>query len=93
MVDDTSKQQEYLEHRSTYIKNLSTGQFPWVPAYYFYLKNVNRIDVMGLHDFRDNLSVLGRENPNIHDHIYDQLDRYYNVVFLIDKKGNEMGVV
>jgi hypothetical protein len=85
---------EFEEYRSRYLKHLNDGTFPWECAYYYYTCNINRIDIMSFKEFQDDLSMISKLNhKSIRDRIYDVLDSYYNIQFLMSKTGREMAAL
>jgi hypothetical protein len=85
---------EHAMYRNKYLKHLSSGTFPWECAYYYYTCNINRIDIMSFREFKDDLTEISKLNHKpIRDRIYDVLDSYFNVQFLISKTGREMTAI
>lgn len=84
------KDSEYNYYRELYIEAISKQQFPWEPAYYYYMQNIDRIDVMSLEDFQEEMLTLSSVYDstdaafdNISAPIYETLDQYFNIAVLI----------
>lgn len=84
------KNEEFERYRRIYLACLSTQQFPWEPAYYYYMQNIDRIDVLAFEDFRDELLTASSLYDNTKEAfnmvsapIYETLDSYFDVQQLI----------
>ena len=79
-----NKDNEFDDYRTLYINNLITGTFPYEAAYYYYTMHINRIDIMSLYEFKENLHKESAKYPDLDERfekvskpIYDYLDKYY----------------
>lgn len=86
------KDGDFEHHRNLYLACLLQKKFPWTPAYYYYMQNIDRIDVMSFADFQDDLLTISsmqgnieEEFENVSSHIYQALDQYYMVQQLLTK--------
>lgn len=94
------KDDEFSYYRDLYIKCISTQKFPWEPAYYYYMQNIDRIDVMSIDDFQDELltaSSLYNDTQEafkaVSQPIYATLDDYYEVQLLLAKDNKVIKLV
>lgn len=94
------KDDEYDYYRELYIKAIGTQQFPWVPAYYYYMQNIDRIDVMSFVDFQEDIlamSSLCQDTETAFEQvtqpIYDTLDHYFGLNQLISKDNKILKLI
>ena len=94
------KDDEYYHYRDLYIDAVSRAQFPWDAAYYYYMQNIDRIDVMSRDAFQDDLLTihgLCDDEEDAYDKvsapIYAALDNYFNIATLISKTNEVVKLV
>lgn len=84
--------EEYQRYRALYIHCLNTEQFPWGPAYYYYVTTTKSIDIYPYEDFKN--SILDKNAQcstneeaflTVTQPMYDQLDEFFSPTILLDK--------
>jgi hypothetical protein len=89
----TNKDEDYEHYRIEYLKSLKTAMFPWTPAYYYYMQNIDRIDVMGFKEFQQQIHALAQQKgEEVSKTIYQFLDNYFEVNELIGKDNKTLAV-
>ena len=100
MEDNFKKDEEFDKYRKSYLDSISNSIFPWEAAYYYYTQNVNRIDIMGIHEFQESIleECAKCESAEAAYQIvtlpmYDILDRYYDIQVLVSEDNKAIKLV
>jgi len=99
-----SQIKEFDQFRRIYLSNLVNREYPTLPAYYFYLNHTTNKNVLSQNQFER--LFLKAVNEYFHpitqeyasaemdlEQIYQILDGYYNIQYLLDSDGKLIQMV
>lgn len=102
MVEETV---EFLRYRMQYLKDIKYEVFPWEPAYYYYVTTTDDIDIFPFHDFRESIAQKAAEERRkarlagegafampVELTIYENLERFYTPITLMNKQGEALAM-
>lgn len=101
-----TKTTEFYRYRASYLRALAQEVFPWEAAYYYYVETSENIDVFPFEDFKNSVlnesieagtDLFGDFDRDkafeaVSAPIYDKLEEFFGLVYLLDQKGQLLKV-